>query len=165
MVMLIRLFSYITIGDLMRIEKVGDGGYCIFFHILYLGNIEFSKDKIVDMVKKLLKRLKMRLMLRGFYKVKVYLHSKVGLFLELFQLEEFEYDNSLDFRVLVYLDEKIYFRTKDYYTLPSNVAIYYDRGYFYCDVSYITDLNQVVEFGDFIYGRRLYPIMFRWQKC
>ena len=163
--MLFRLFSYITIGESMKIEKIGQQRYFIFFHILYLKNIDFSKEKIIDTVKRLLKKLKKRLMLRGFYKVGVYLHSKVGLFLELYQLEEFEYDDSLDFRVLVYLDEKIYFKTDDYFILPSDVPIYYDQGFFYCDVSFIPDMLSVIEFGEFIYGKKLYPIMFRWRKC
>jgi hypothetical protein len=163
--MLFRLFSYITVGEYMKIEKAGEGKYFIFFHILYLGNVDFHKDKLVELVKKLLQRLKQRLLLHGFYKVKVYLHSKIGLFLELVQLEDLDYDDSLDFRVLVFLDEKIYFRTKDYYCLPNDASIYYDRGYFYCDVNFLTDILSVVEFGEFIYGKRLYPIMFRWQKC
>ena len=163
--MLFRLFSYITVGEYMKIEKVGEGKYFIFFHILYLGNIDFHKDKLVELVKTLLQRLKQRLLLHGFYKVKVYLNSKIGLFLDLVQLEDLDYDDSLDFRVLVFLDEKIYFRTKDYFCLPSDALIYYDRGYFYCDVNFIKDILSVVEFGEFIYGKRLYPIMFRWQKC
>lgn len=163
--MLFRFFSYITVGEYMKIEKVGEGKYFIFFHILYLGNVDFHKDKLVELVKSLLQRLKNRLFLHGFYKVRVYLNLKIGLFLELVQLENLDYGDSLDFRILVFFDEKIYFRTKDYFCLPRNVSVYYDNGYFYCDVNSITDILSVVEFGEFIYGKRLYPIMLRWQKC
>ena len=162
--MLFRLFSYITVGEYMKVEKIGNKEYYIFFNILYLGNIHFTKEKIIDVVTKLLKKLRKRLLLHGFYKVKVYLHSKIGLFLEVIQLEEFEYDDSLDFRVIVYFDEKIYFRTKDFFSLPKSGHIYFDDGYFYCDVNVISNLLSVVEFGDFIYGKRLYPVMFRWHE-
>ena len=42
--MLFRLFSYITVGEYMKIEKAGEGKYFIFFHILYLGYVDFFNN-------------------------------------------------------------------------------------------------------------------------
>ena len=149
--MLFRLFSYITLGGYMKIERINLRHFLIFFNSFYL--------------ELLLEKLKDKLLLRGFYKVKVYVHRKVGLFLDLLQVEEFEYDNSLDFRVVVFLDEKVYFKTSDYFILPRNVSIYTDKNYFYCDVDDIIDVLSILEFGDFIYGDSLYSVMKHWRKC
>ena len=163
--MLFRLFSYITLGeDNLKIERLGEQKYLIFVNSSYLSNIECDKDKIIESVKKLLLKLRYRLSLQGFYKVKVYLHSKVGIFLELIQLNVADYNYTLDFRILVYLDEKLYFRTKDYFILPSH-DIYYLDDFYYCNVDNISNLLEVIEFGDFIYGKELYSIMFNWKKC
>ena len=87
------------------------------------------------------------------------------LFLDLIQIEDSDYYNYVDFRIVVYLDEKIYFRTKDYFLLPRNCSIYYFQDYFYCDVSDIDNILSVIEFGDFIYGANLYSVMYQWKKC
>lgn len=151
----------------MRIEKLGEHKFLIFVNSLYLDVSDFDKEKIVELVKKLLLKFRHRLHLQGFYKVKVYLQSMVGMFLELVQLEKFECDYSLDFRVLVYFDDKIFFKTKDYFILPITAGgnIYYLNGYYYCCVDDLYDVFQIVEFGEFIYGKELYSIMSLWRKC
>lgn len=148
----------------MRVERLGEQKFLIFVNSLYLSTISSSRDEIVESVKTLLLKLRYRLHLQGFYKVKVYLHTKVGMFLELIQLEKFDYDYTLDFRVLVYLDEKIYFKTRDYFVLP-DTDIYYLDGYYYCNVDDISDIEYIIEFGEFIYGKDLYSVMFQWKKC
>lgn len=163
--MLFRLFSYITLGEVsLKIEKLGEQKFFIFVNSLYLSNVEYDKESVVEFVKNMLLKLRYRLSLQGFYKVKVYLHSKIGIFLELIQLDTVDYHYSLDFRVIVYLDEKFYFRTKEYFILP-NCDIYYLDEYYYCDVDNISDIFEIIEFGDFIYGKELYSIMFKWRKC
>lgn len=148
----------------MRIEKLGEQRFSIFVNSAYLSNVNPDRDKIIELVKSLLVRLRYRLLLHGFYKVKVYFHSRVGIFLELIQLERSDYHSTLDFRTLVYLDEKIYFRTRDYFLLP-DADIYYANGYYYCNVDDIPNIENIIEFGDFIYGKDLYTIMFQWRKC
>lgn len=148
----------------MRIEKLGKQKFLIFINSLYLSTVNSDKEEIIELVKNLLLKLRYRLYFQGFYKVKVYLHSKIGMFLELIQLEKSDYDYTLDFRILVYLDEQIYFKTIDYFILP-DVDIYYLDGYYYCNVSDISNINDVIEFGEFLYGKELYSVMLQWQKC
>lgn len=163
--MLFRLFSYITLGEAsLKIEKIGEQKFFIFVNSLYLSNVEYDKEAVIEFVKNMLLKLRYRLSLQGFYKVKVYLHSKIGIFLELIQLDTVDYNYSLDFRVIVYLDEKFYFRTKEYFILPP-CDIYYFNEYYYCDVDNISDIFEVIEFGDFIYGKELYSVRFKWKKC
>lgn len=161
--MLFRLFSYITVGECMKIETINLKQFLIFINSSYCKDINFfNKDSLIQGVKKILLKLKDKIFLRGFYKVKVYVNAKLGLFLEVNQLEEFEYENSLDFRVIVYLDEKIYFRTEDYFLLPANTNVYYDKKYYYCDVDEVSDIQSILEFGDFVYGKNLYQVMNNW---
>ena len=149
----------------MKIERLDDKNYFIFLNIMYLNDIQINKEDIIRVVSEFLKKIKNKLLLNGFYKVKVYLEKRIGLFLDLIQIEDSDYYNYVDFRIVVYLDEKIYFRTKDYFLLPGNCSNYYFQDYFYCDVSDIDNILSVIEFGDFIYGANLYSVMYQWKKC
>ncbi len=162
--MLFRLFSYITVGGYMKIERLSLGQFLLFFNVSYLKDVTLNKDNLIQLVKELLAKFQNLLLLNGFYKVKVFVHQRVGIFLNILQVEEFEYGESVDFRIVVYLDEKIYFRTKDYFILPKDVPIYFDYTYFYCDVDDILDIMSVVEFGSFIYGKDLEAVRRRWQQ-
>ena len=148
----------------MKIECINLQQFAIFFNISYLNDMDFSKDSLIETVKQLLFKLQSKLVLHGFYKIKVYVQKKVGIFLDLLQIEEFEYADSLDFRITVYLDEKIFFKTKDYFILSDCKNIYFDKNYFYCDADDISDIMSVVEFGTFVYGKQLYTAMKSWKK-
>ncbi len=148
----------------MKIERLSLGQFLLFFNVSYLKDVTLNKDNLIQLVKELLAKFQNLLLLNGFYKVKVFVHQRVGIFLNILQVEEFEYGESVDFRIVVYLDEKIYFRTKDYFILPKDVPIYFDYTYFYCDVDDILDIMSVVEFGSFIYGKDLEAVRRRWQQ-
>lgn len=158
--MLIRLFSYITIGDMMKVERL-DNGYFIFFNSSYIGNIPSKKEDIIVLVKDLLLKKRYILHLSGFYKVKVYFDSKVGIFLILNLLDRL--NNDLELRVVVYMNDKIYFKTRDYFSLPKNVVTYYYQSYYFCEASKVSFSN--LEFGEYLFGERLYPYYFLWKKC
>ena len=162
--MLFRLFSYITIGGYMKIEHINYQQFLIFFNISYLNCIDFTRDQLLEMVKQLLFKLQDRLLLHGFYKIKVYAHRKVGIFLDLLQIEEFEYSDALDFRITVYLDEKVYFKTDNYFIISDCKTVYFHKNFFYCDVDDISDIMSVIEFGSFVYGRELDMVRKKWQK-
>lgn len=162
--MLFRLFSYITIGGYMKIERLSLGQFLLFFNVSYLKGVTLNKDNLIQLVKQLLVKFQDLLLLNGFYKVKVYVHQRVGIFLNILQVEKFEYGESVDFRIVVYLDEKIYFKTKDYFILPQDVPVYFDRTYFYCDVDNISDIMSIIEFGSFIYGQELETVRRIWQQ-
>ena len=137
----------------MKIAVLSDNQILIFINYNYLSNVDFkSKDSIILAVKNYIIKYKSKLKLQGFYKVKVYVSDNVGLFLELIKLDDSDYINALDLRVIVNLDDKVFFKTESYDILPSNINVYYLDNYFYCDVSLIPNLLDVVEFGVFVYG-------------
>ena len=54
-------------------------------------------------------KIKNRLNLRGFYKLKVYLNSKIGIFLDVNKLDDNDFTNNLDLRILFFYDVDFYF--------------------------------------------------------
>ncbi len=144
----------------MRVEKLQDE-YFIFFNQKYIGNIPDSKEDIVCLVRDLLEKRRKLLYLVGFYKVKVYFEKNIGLFLILQKLDSLNCD--LELKIIVYMNDKIYFKTRNYFILPKNCDIYYYQSYYFCDASYLS--LEHLEFGEYLFGERLYPYYFLWKKC
>lgn len=140
----------------MRIEINSADKIFIFINILNVSSTE--KSDLIDTVKNIIIKYRNRLKLRGFYKVKVYVNEKVGLFIDLCKIDDIDYSNALDLRVLVFYDEKVYFGTDDYFILGGCRKVRYFEEEFYCDVSDV-DVLRVVEFGHFIYGDEVLKVL------
>lgn len=137
----------------MRFEFISDEEFFIFINNCYAKIKDYNdKDKIVEVVKKIISKYKNKLKLRGFYKIKVFPEEKVGIFLEGIKLESLEKSGVVDLRVIVYFDEDIYFKTDDYFVIREVSNVKYFDGYYYCLVKDILDINKVVEYGEFVYG-------------
>ena len=139
----------------MKIEMCGKDIYNIFINREYLKGKDYSvKEDIVKVVKEIIFKLRGRLGLRGFYKIKVFPQKIIGIFLEVIKLDETEFSNSLDLRIITYMDEKFYFETDDYFKIANCNDKRYIDGHFYCVVDDNFDLVlEKVEFGRFIYGK------------
>ncbi len=144
----------------MRIEVISDEEFFIFANSLYakINNYD-DKDEIVQTVREIISKVRVRLKLRGFYKIKVFINSKVGLFIEGIRLESLDRGNVVDLRVVVYFDEDIYFKTDDYFIIKDIPGIRYYDGSYYCLVNNILDLNKVIEYGEFVYGNYLFEML------
>lgn len=143
----------------MKIEKITDDKYTIFINNIYLKIENFDdKEEIIKNVKDVIMKIKNKLSLRGFYKIKVYVNKRIGLFLNLVRLEELDFSNILDLRVIVYLNEEVYFETEDIDILPSNKKIHILNNKYYCNAKYL-DIMKIVEFGRFVYGIELSKLL------
>ena len=141
----------------MKIELVSDNSFTIFINNKYIKSIDYDdKNEIVDVVKDIIFKFKDKLNLRGFYKVKVFVNSKLGLFLNIIKIEDMEFSNSIDLRVIVCMNEKIYFKTAYYEVIPENIKTKFIKNYFYIDVDDIDNVFDILEFGKFVYGDTLY---------
>ncbi len=146
----------------MRIEIISLEEFNIFVNNLYLKIDDYNnKERIVEAVKSIISSIRGKLHLRGFYKLKVFVNQKVGLFIKGVKLEELDYSNTVDLRVVVFFDEDIYFKTDDYFVIRDVSNIRYFDGNYYCLVDDIPDINKVVEFGEFIYGEDVVDMMER----
>lgn len=138
----------------MKFEKLGKE-YYVFIDKCYVDNVDYDdKKSISDFVKTFIFRYRNKMNLNGFYKVKVYSNKYVGLFLEIFCLEENEYPNTLDLRILVYLNHDVYYLSDDYFLVNNFSEIYYSGNKFYCLVDKEVDVS-ILEFGNFIYDLNL----------
>ncbi len=144
----------------MKIELLPDDSYTIFLNQKYIKNLSFKdKSKIISEVRDFILKYKTRLHLRGFYKVKVYVNEKVGLFFDIIKLDDLDFSYGVDLRVIVYLDETILFETEYYDILPERVMKRYYQGKFYVDVDSLKKLEKFVDFGRFIYGDEVLKIL------
>lgn len=145
----------------MKIEMITKDSYKIFVDKLYIKDVNLEeKEAIILSVKEIIQKLKSKLQLRGFYKVKVFPNKSVGLFIEIIQLEDLEFSNNLDLRVVVYFNEKIFFETEDYFLIQKYHNIMFLDDKFYCliDDSF-DDMLEIVEFGRLIYGNEVINLL------
>lgn len=145
----------------MKIEMCGKDIYTVFINRNYIKNVDFlNREDIVKCVKEVIFKVRGRLGLRGFYKIKVFPQDKIGMFLEIIKLDDNEISNNLDLRIVVYMDEKFYFETNDFFKIENCNDKRYFEGLFYCIVD--DDFDSVlekVEFGRFIYGKEVYNLL------
>lgn len=144
----------------MKIELVSKDSFNIFINIGYFKEVKFNdKDNIIDIVKDFILKMRHKLKMSGFYKVKVYVNKKVGMFLDIIKIEDIEFSNNIDLRVIVCLNEDIYFETDDYYILPNDIKVRYFHGKYYVNVNDVDNIYNILEFGRFIYGNQLKDII------
>lgn len=145
----------------MKVEIVDSGAFSVFINRLYAKNCDFSsKETIVSFIKVFMNKLKNRLHLRGFYKVKVFVHEKIGLFLDIIRLDDIEFSNVLDLRIIVYFDENIFFEVDDYFIIEDFPNIRYFDDKFYCLIDKNCDqLYKIIEFGRFVYGDEAFKLL------
>ncbi len=138
----------------MKIELIDKNSFFVFINRLYLKDCDFSsKEEITSVVKKLIFKLKDRLHLRGFYKIKVYVHDKIGLFLDIIQLDDLSYSGALELRIIVFFDCQFLFEVDDYFLIHQANKIWYLDNRYYCLVDDLLDsFYSVLEFGRFLYG-------------
>lgn len=137
----------------MKVEMISSNQFSIFLNSTYLKTKDFDdKDKIIDSVKSFVKKVRKRLRLSGFYKLKVFVNKNVGIFIDALKIDSVDYTNVLDLRVIVLSDEKIFFETDDYFLISDLPRIRYFHNKFYCQVDDMDDIYKYIEFGSFIYG-------------
>ena len=146
---------------MLKIESYGKNDYKIFINSSYTKDLNYlNKDEVIIFIKKFIVKLKNKLSLRGFYKIRVYPKGKIGMFLDVIKLDDIDLTNNLDLRVMIMYDEDFYFETDDYDVIKDCNDIRYVDGLFYCVVDDSFDrLLEKVEFGKFIYGKDVIKLL------
>ncbi len=145
----------------MKIELRGKDNYNIFINGALLKEVSLTdKEGLIQFIKKFILKIKNRLNLHGFYKVKVIPNKKIGVFLDIIKLDDLDLANTLDLRVVVFLDEPIYYETNDYELVENCNDKRYFEDKFYCIVDDCFEgILEKVEFGRFIYGKEIANIL------
>ncbi len=145
----------------MNIKLIAKDSYKFFINRYFFKDIDLDqKEKVIDFVKDIILQKRKILNLRGFYKVLVYINKKVGIFIEMTKIEDSNYFNNLDLRVIVNNESEIYYETDDYFKIANCKEIRYLDGKFYCLVDDLVDkILEKIEFGRFIYGEELLKVL------
>ena len=93
-----------------------------------------------------------KLNLNGFYKIKSYFNDKVGLFLNVIKIDDNDFNNEADFRIILFQNEKFLFETEDYDLIKEYKSKRYYKNKFYVDIDDIENINRLVDMGGIIYG-------------
>jgi len=139
----------------MKVVKDGEETFVIY---LLTGDKKYKleeKQEIIKLVKNTVLRANRiyRLNLKGFYKVRVYLNQKVGLVIEIINVDDISLNDAIDLRVLVYFDQDFYIEVDDYDVLPLHKKVIFVNDKFYIDVCSLDDkeISYLLEFGRVIY--------------
>lgn len=142
----------------MKIESISNDSYILFLSNDYIGTIDFdSKEEIGLYLKKIIVLLKNRydLVLRGFYEVNIYINEKIGMFVEIENIEDYDFViEDVDLRIVVHFDSEVYFKTNNYDFISNYSKVRFLNENYYVHVGDVStnDIMKLVEFGEFIYG-------------
>lgn len=139
----------------MKVLKDEDENFIIYLTMMKIKCDMDHKEDIIRFIKdSILKINKVyRLNLKGFYKVRVYIHSKVGAIIEIINIDDISINNAIDLRVLVYFDQDFYIEVDDFDFLPIHKKIIYLNEKYYINVDNLTknEIIRLLDLGTIIY--------------
>lgn len=139
----------------MSVELVNDDDLDIYVNPYNFNDIIcYDKDTILSYIKEFILKINNRykLNLSGFYKIKAYFSSKVGLFLNVIKIDDNEFNNEADFRIILFQNEKFLFETDDYDVIKDTPNKKYYKNKFYVDIDDIYNVNNLIDMGKIVYG-------------
>ncbi|MCI8346875.1 MAG: hypothetical protein HFJ12_02880 [Bacilli bacterium] len=139
----------------MKVEIINSDIISVFINNFYFKDVDLTKKiEFVSIIKDLITKIDTRykLNLNGFYKIKVYPHKKIGVFLDIIKIDDNEFSNGADFRIVVYQNEKFFLQTECYEQINSDIKKRYYNHNFYIDINDIDDIYQLTDIGTIIYG-------------
>ena len=101
----------------MKVEVINDDDFDVFINCYNFKDIHiFGKDEILALIKDyiIIINKRYRLNLSGFYKVKSYYNKKIGLFLNIIKIDDNDFSDEADFRIILFENEKFLFEVEDY---------------------------------------------------
>jgi len=131
---------------------------------LFIPNKQIENiDNLKKYIKEITKKLKRKYLkdISGIYDVKVFSNKKIGLILDFYKEEDFDFlKDIIDLNVKVYEDQDIYLEFDDIFILESFNNIYFNKNKFYIDANNLNNKNflKLIEFSDFIYAEKLQKI-------
>jgi len=138
----------------MKIERMNHKDYLIYDY-----SSDVSMDTIYRDIKRIFEKMQKRLQLNGFYKV-IVSFKKIGLFMEVIKIEDAFYKDTLDLKIEVKTSLDVYYATEDYFLIKDMFPIRVLEGKYYVLVDDSFDhILEKIEFGDFVFGKKLDSIL------
>ena len=146
----------------LKVEKIGSDILTIFMSNFYFKDIDIDKKiELIGIIKDYIGKIDQRykLNLNGFYKIKVYPNKKIGVFLEIIKIDDNEFSSGADFRIIIYQNELFYFEIDDYDYIDKDIKKKYYKSHYYINVDDMDNIDQVIDFGNIIYGDKAKEIL------
>ena len=146
----------------MKVELINDDDLEIFVNPYNFNDINsYDKDNIINYIKELIIKINNRykLNLTGFYKIKSYFNNKVGLYLNAIKIDDNEFSNDADFRIILFQHTKFLFETDDYEIIKEYPNKKINNNKFYIDIDEIYNINKLTDMGKIIYGDEVKQIL------
>ncbi len=150
----------------LKIEMLNEEDMNVFVNQFYFDDFYMKdKDDLLMIIRDIILKIDRRyhLNLSGFYKIKAYVNQKIGAFLNLIKIDDNEFTNEVDFRIIIYKNEKFLLETEEYNLCKEATNRYYN-GKFYIDIDEIDNCNKYLDMATIIYGDDVKKIMARGKK-
>lgn len=124
-----------------------------------------DKDDLLITIRDIILKIDNRyhLNLSGFYKIKAYMNQKIGAFLNIIKIDDNEFTNEVDFRIIIHKNEKFLLET-DEYDLCLEATKWYYKGKFYIDIDDVDEYYKYVDMTNVIYGDDVKAVISRGKK-
>ena len=146
----------------MRVEIINDDDIDIYINTYNFKDIHvYNKETILEFIKEylLIINTRYKLNLSGFYKIKSYFNEKVGLFLNVIKIDDNEFSNDADFRIILFQNEKFLFEVEDYDLIKDIPNKLFYKNKFYVDVNDLNSINKLIDMGRVVYGDEVKEIL------
>ena len=139
----------------MRIELLNDDDIDVFVNKCYLDDDQMDdKEPLLLNIRDIITKIDQRyhLNLSGFYKIKAYVNKKVGLFLNIIKIDDNEFNNEVDFRIVLFKNEPFLLELDEYSDLDFNFSKKYYNDKFYVNIDDLGDYIKYSDMGNIVYG-------------
>ena len=112
----------------------------------------------VEMILKKVLRLfnyKYNISFNGLFDVDIFLNKKVGMFINFKKNNSILFSKNTDLKINIINNCDFYFKTLDFEIIEDLNEIYYNEGYYYVNIDKLCNLDNYIEFGDFLYSSKI----------
>ena len=149
----------------MRLEVESQDHFKVYVNNLYFPYLDWeNREEIAKNMKKFILKLNQNyhLSLHGFYRATIYVHKKIGTFIEVEKIDDFDLEiHTVDLRIIIYMNQPFLIEVNDYFVLPPGRKVYFldDRFYISVDDLAKTTMMRLLEMGNVIYGEEVEEII------
>lgn len=138
----------------MKVEIINSEYLTVFLNKCYFDEIDLEKKSdIIVCIKDIISKIdsRYRLDLNGFYKIKVFPNKKLGVYLDIIKIDDNDFNDRADFRIVIYQDSNFYLEMDVCDIKNIDEKIYYNNN-FYININDINNIDKYMDYGQIIYG-------------
>lgn len=151
----------------MKVEMLNEEDMDVFINKFYFNQSYIrDKDDLLVTIRDIIQKMDVRyhLNLKGFYKIKAYINQKIGAFLNIIKIDDNEFTNEVDFRIIIFRNERFLLETEEYDVVSENVPKIYYHDKFYIDIEDLDNYNKYFDMVRVIYGDEVKEVLAKGKK-